>query len=50
MKAIDDEVKKMLERLSSAAGYAEQAVVKEADTEDPIEVASDDEESVDEVE
>lgn len=50
MKAIDDEVKRMLERLSAAAGYAEQAVVKEADTEDPIEVANDDEESVDEVE
>ncbi|NCX06034.1 MAG: hypothetical protein EBW68_09685 [Actinobacteria bacterium] len=50
MKAIDDEVKKMLDRLSSAAGYAEQAVVKEADTEDPIEVTNDDEESVDEVE
>ena len=48
MKAIDDEVKKMLERLSNAAGYAEQAVVKEADTEDPIEV--EDEETVDEVE
>lgn len=50
MKAIDDEVKRMLERLSSAAGYAEQAVVKEVDTEDPIEVANDDEETVDEVE
>jgi hypothetical protein len=50
MKAIDDEVKKMLERLSSAAGYAEQAVVKETDTEDPIEVEQPDEEGVDEVE
>ena len=50
MKAIDDEVKKMLERLSNAAGYAEQAVVKEGDTEDPIEVSEGDEETVDEVE
>jgi hypothetical protein len=48
MKAIDDEVKKMLERLSAAAGYAEQAVVKEVDPEEPIEV--EDEDSVDEVE
>ena len=50
MKAIDDEVKRMLERLSAAPGYAEQAVVTEADTEDPIKGANDDEESVDEVE
>jgi hypothetical protein len=50
MKAIDDEVKKMLERLSAAAGYAEQAVIKETDTEEPIEVEGGDEESVDEVE
>jgi hypothetical protein len=40
----------MLERLSAAAGYAEQAVVKEVDPEEPTEVDSGDDESVDEVE
>lgn len=49
MKAIDEEVKKMLERLSASAGYAEQAVVKEPDAEEPTEV-EESEDGVDEVE
>lgn len=48
MKVMDEEVKKMLERLSASAAYAEQAVVSETDEEEPTEVADDD--SVDEVE
>jgi len=51
MKAIDEEVKKVLERLSNSASYAEQAVVKEPDQEEINEInetASD--ETVDEVE
>ena len=50
MKAIDEEVKKMLERLSASAGYAEQAVVKEPDAEEPTEAEDAADDGVDEVE
>ena len=49
MKAIDDEVKKMLERLSGVAEYAKEAVVIEPDSDEPNEVESTDD-GVDEVE
>lgn len=49
MKVIDDETKKMLERLSGVAEYAKEAVVIEPDGEEPNEVESTDD-GVDEVE
>jgi hypothetical protein len=51
MKAIEDEVRKMLERLSASAGYAEQAVIKEPDQEEVNEIIeTNTEETIDEVE
>ena len=49
MKVLEDEVRKMLERLSASSAYAEQAVVKEPDGEEPVELETEDD-SVDEVE
>jgi hypothetical protein len=49
MKAIDDEVKKVLERLSQSASYSEQAVVKEPDQEEINEINETDD-TIDEVE
>lgn len=49
LKVIDDEVKKMLERLSGSAGYAEQAV-KEGEDVEPVEAEEENtDETVDEV-
>ena len=50
MKAIDDEVKKVLERLSQSASYSEQAVVKEPDQEEINEINETTEDTIDEVE
>ena len=51
MKAIDDEVKRVLERLSNSASYAEQAVIKEPDQEEINEInETSGDETIDEVE
>jgi hypothetical protein len=48
MKVIDEEAKRLLERVSASASYAEQAVVDGTNEDEPVEV-EETEESVDEV-
>jgi hypothetical protein len=50
MKAIDEEIKRTLERLSNSATYAEEAVVKEPDQEEINEINETNEDTIDEVE